>query len=101
VSVLRPIVSKAEGGAVRGEGIVKCFDSAEVLPAYETVRSDTELVEQNPSSGGTVQVHLRLLASDAQLLRHLARRRDQTLSAVVRHLLRERCWAHAGSTRKR
>ena len=79
---------------------MKRFDSAEPLSACETVRSGTEVVERNSSSPGTVQVHLRLLATDAQLLRHLARRRDQTLSAVVRHLVREHYWSHVGNTRK-
>lgn len=35
-----------------------------------------------------VQLHLRLLARDVDLLRKLAADRDQTLSAVVRMLIR-------------
>jgi len=36
----------------------------------------------------TVQIHLRLRRSDAELLRMLALERDQTLSSVVRSLLK-------------
>ena len=39
-------------------------------------------------TNGTVQVHLRLRESDALILRRLAAERDQTISAVVRGLLR-------------
>jgi len=35
-----------------------------------------------------VQVHLRLPVQDVELLRLIASERDQTISAVVRHLLR-------------
>ncbi len=37
---------------------------------------------------GSEQVHLRLSVTDAEWLRQLARDRDQTVSAVIRCLLR-------------
>ena len=40
------------------------------------------------SPAGTVQVHLRPRPSEAELLRRVARDRDQTISAVVRSLLK-------------
>jgi hypothetical protein len=39
-------------------------------------------------NAGSVQIHLRLTVSDANLLRHLATQRDQTLSGLVRSFLR-------------
>jgi hypothetical protein len=43
-----------------------------------------------PSKGsGTVHLHLRLRTADAELLRRIAEERDQTMSAVVRWLLRQ------------
>lgn len=55
----------------------------EVRPqsAKETARVPT-------SRSRTVQVHLRLPGPDAELLRRLALERDQTISAIVRLLLK-------------
>ncbi len=45
----------------------------------------------------TVQVHLRLPGSYAELLKQIASERDQTQSAVIRSLLR--AWRRAPSTK--
>lgn len=44
--------------------------------------------EETKQQTGSEQVHLRLCKTDADTLRRLARERDQTVSAFVRHMLR-------------
>jgi len=46
-----------------------------------------ELPNSAPSQG-SVQLHIRLSAADAELLRNLAKEREQTLSGFIRFLLR-------------
>ncbi len=48
--------------------------------------------ESHSRQARSVQVHLRLTPFDYSRLRLLAKERDQTLSATVRHLL-NRFWA--------
>ena len=44
--------------------------------------------ERSSLKSSSVQVHLRLTARDAELLKRCAERRDQTISGFVRSLVR-------------
>ena len=57
------------------------------IPRNNDMR-DNRGSEERRGSESSVRVHLRLPAPDAELLKRLATERDQTLSALVRHVVR-------------
>ena len=54
-------------------------------------RIDSDAQRDASVTRRTIQVHLRLLPPEVDLLRALARDRGQTLSGAVRYLLRKEC----------
>ncbi len=53
-----------------------------------TGKSEAKATAVSVARSGRVQLHLRLNEADAEMLKRIARDRDQTLSAVVRYLVR-------------
>ena len=63
-------------------------DCEDQVPTFGRKPSATVAESSTVHAKATVQIHLRLLPEDAELLRSIAAEGDRTLSSAVRHLLR-------------